>query len=846
MMKLIKYFSDLVILSGLFMFVFSASCLESQKNYPYQNPQLAIEERVDDLLGRLTMEEKLDLLGGTGFATKPIKRLSIPELRMADGPLGVRWGPSTAFPAGIAMASSWNPEVAEKVGQAIAQEVKGKGRHVILAPCVNIARIPQGGRNFESFGEDPYLCSRMTVGYIQGVQAEKVVATVKHYAANNQEYQRDFVDVMVSERALNEIYLPAFKAAVTEAGVLAVMSAYNKVNGPYCSENPYLLNEKLKDEWGFQGLVMSDWGAVHSTIPTAQNGLDLEMPFGKYLNPSALQEPLKDGTVTAVQIDDKIRRILRVMFTIGLFDGYPVMNSTVINSAEHRQVALEAARAEVVLLKNEEQILPFDLKKITSIAVIGPNAAIARSGGGGSSQVTPIDPVSPLQGLKNRLGDRIQILYAPGIRLDGDENAIEASYFYTDASLQQSGLQAEYYANKNLQGEPKIKKIDPQIDFRWHGDAPSPEMPRDTFSVRWNGFIKAPESGKYVFSSSSDDGTRLYLDDQLLIDDWNDHAVEAHTASITLEKGKIYSLKFEYYENGGDAIVLLGWQLPGVDLETQAVELARKADQVIFFAGTSANFETEGRDRQDLILPNGQDALIQKIVKVNPRLVVVLISGSPLLVEGWIEQVKGVVQCWFGGVEMGNALADVLLGYYNPSGKLPITFPRRWEDCSAYPFYMKESGITRYEDDIFVGYRHFEQAGISPRFAFGYGLSYSKFKVDPLKVSPSQLSGKQTITVSTTIKNISKVDGAEVVQLYIRDVVSSLRRPDKELKGFKKVFLKADESQVVRFSLQQNDLTFYDPGQKKWISEPGEFEILVGSSSREIDLQKVSVQLIGD
>ncbi|OGB66461.1 MAG: hypothetical protein A2Y94_14295, partial [Caldithrix sp. RBG_13_44_9] len=598
------------------MFFFSASVVLPQTTYPYQNSQNSVEVRVQDLLGRLTLEEKLDLLGGTGFATKPVKRLGIPELKMTDGPLGVRWGPSTALPAGIALASSWDPKIVEKVGQAIAQEVKGKGRHVILAPCVNIARIPQGGRNFESFGEDPYLCSRMTVSYIQGVQQEKVVATVKHYAANNQEYQRDFVDVLVSERALNEIYFPAFKAAVTEAGVLAVMSAYNKVNGPYCSENPYLLDEKLKSEWDFQGLVMSDWGAVHSTIPTVQNRLDLEMPSGQYLNPSTLREALVNGTVQESHIDEKIKRILRVMFTIGFFDGYFPADSTVINSAAHRQVALEAARAGIVLLKNEGNILPIDQKKIKTIAVIGPNAAIARTGGGGSSQVTPIDPVSPLQGLKNRLGDQVQILYAPGIRLDGDESAIEPAYFYTDANMKQPGLQAEYYDNKDLQGEPKIKKIDPQIDFRWHGDAPEPGMPVDNFSVRWNGVIKAPQSGKYIFTSASDDGTRLYLNDQLLIDDWNDHAVEARTAAITLEKGTIYSLKFEYYEHGGDAVILLGWQLPGEDLEKQAVEIARKAERVIFFAGTSANYETEGRDRDDLILPNGQEVLIQKLSRV--------------------------------------------------------------------------------------------------------------------------------------------------------------------------------------------------------------------------------------
>ena len=843
-MKLLRSYQYLIITTGFLLFFYASPVVLSQKTYPYQDPQNSVEVRVQDLLGRLTLEEKLELLGGTGFATKPIKRLGIPELKMADGPLGVRWKPSTAFPAGIALTSSWDPQMVELVGKAIAQEVKGKGRHVILAPCVNIARIPQGGRNFESFGEDPYLCSRMAVSYIQGVQQERVVATVKHYAANNQEYQRDSVDVVVSERALNEIYLPAFKAAVTEAKVLAVMSAYNKVNGPYCSENPYLLNEKLKGEWGFRGLVMSDWGAVHSTIPTAQNGLDLEMPEDKYLTLSALKEALADGRVLESQIDEKIRRILRVMFTIGLFDEYFPVDSTVVNSAAHRQIALEAARAGIVLLKNESNILPLDQKKIKTIAVIGPNAAIARTGGGGSSRVTPIDPVSPLQGLQNRLGEQVKILYAPGILLDGDESAIEPAYFYTSTSLRQSGLQAEYFDNKDLQGEPKITRIDPQIDFRWHGDAPHSELPADKFSVRWSGVIQAPQSGKYIFASASDDGTRLYLDGQLVIDDWNDHAVEARTAAITLEKEKIYSLKFEYYENGGDAVVLLGWQLPGIDLEGQAIEIARKAERVIFFAGTSANYETEGRDREDLVLPNGQEALIQKLSRVNPELIVVLITGSPVLMENWIDQTKGLVQGWFGGVEMGNALADILLGNYNPSGKLPISFPRRWEDCSAYPTYKKESGTTRYDDDIYVGYRHFEHAGITPRFAFGYGLSYTRFEYGPLSVSGKELLPGQSVIVSTTIRNSSSIAGSEVIQLYIRDVVASLERPFKELKDFRKITLQAAESQVVSFSIDSNDLAFYHPDQKRWISEPGEFEIMLGSSSRSEDLQKISIQLV--
>lgn len=843
MKNLKRFFSPILLIGFLFSWI-SYGISQPAEKYPYQNPTVLIEDRVQDLLNRLTLEEKLELLGGTGFATKPIDRLGIPELRMADGPLGVRWGPSTAFPSGIAIASSWDTAVAKKVGQCIARELKGKDRHVILGPCVNIARIPQGGRNFESFGEDPYLCSRMAVNYIQGVQQQKVVATIKHYAANNQEYERDFVDVQVSERALNEIYFPSFKAAVMEANVLAVMAAYNKVNGAYCSENQYLLDHMLKTEWGFSGLVMSDWGAVHSVIPTAVSGLDLEMPSGKYLKLSNLLEARKDGRVREEQINEKIRRILRVMFTIGLFDNYPAGDTRVINSAEHRQVAREAAKAGIVLLENQDRILPFDLKEIKSIAVIGPNAAIARSGGGGSSKVTPIDPVSPLEGIKNKVGKQIQIFYAPGIRLDGDEKAIESHFLFTDKSMKQNGLQAEYYDNKKLEGEPTFKRIDSNIDFQWHDEAPFDDFPSDDFSVRWSGVIKPPKSGKYVFTSASDDGTRLYINNRLLIDDWNDHAVEARSATITLEKGKIYPLTFEYYEHGGDAIVLLGWQLPGENIEQEAIHIAHKADRVLFFAGTSANYETEGRDRENLLLPNGQDQLIKKLAAINPNLVVVLITGSPVLVEEWIDEVKGVLQGWFGGVEMGNALADVIFGDYNPSGKLPITFPRRWEDCSAYATYKKESGVTRYDDDILVGYRHFDHYKISPRFAFGYGLSYTEFSYGDVEISSPQFSPGQKIKIKVPLKNTGSYAGSEVVQLYVSEVNASVLRPPKELKKFQKIFLNPGESRIVEFQLDMNDLAYYDPNQKNWNVNPGEFEILIGSSSQESDGQKVKVNFV--
>ncbi|MCL4551285.1 MAG: glycoside hydrolase family 3 C-terminal domain-containing protein [Bacteroidetes bacterium] len=811
-----------------------ASCLIAQENLPYKNSKLSVDERVADLLKRMTLEEKIDLLGGTGFATKPNERLGIPELRMSDGPVGVRWSESTAFPVSIAMSATWDPAQVEKVGSAIGREVKGHGRDIILGPCVNIARIPQGGRNFESFGEDPFLTSRMAVDYIRGVQKEDVAATVKHYAANNQEYERDFVNTIVSERALNEIYFPHFKAAVEKAGVLCVMSAYNKVNGAYCSENDYLLVDKLKKDWGFKGLVMSDWGAVHSTLPTANSGLDLEMPVGKYLNQKTLLDEVKKGTVPESKIDNKVSRILGVIFKLGLFDHERKENSSLINSAENRKVAYETSRESIVLLKNDQNVLPMQTEKIKSIAVIGPDAEIARTGGGGSAMVTPIDPISALQGLKNKLGDKIKINFAAGVRLEGDERPIDAKYLFTDETLKEQGLTGNYFNNKELSGSPTITRVDKQINFWWGGGSPAKEIGEDNFSVRWTGVIKAPATGKFVLSTSSDDGIRLYVDDKLVINDWTDHALTATSAEVEMTEGKTYKIRLEYYEFGGDAIIVLGWKLPGEDLMTEAVNAAKSSDVALVFAGTSQNYESEGRDRDNLSLPNNQDELIQKIAKANPNTVVILQNGSPVLMNEWIDKVKGIVEAWFPGVEGGNAIADVLLGNYNPSGKLPVTFPKRWEDCSAYKTYKQKDSVTVYDDGIFVGYRHFDKNKIEPLFPFGYGLSYTTFEFDKLKV---EKRSNDNFEITFAVTNTGKVKGAEVAQVYVSQVDPKIEKAVKELKNFIRIDLKPGQSSMVKLNLKRDDFAYYDEQIHGWEVDPGKYKIMIGGSSNDLKLQ---------
>jgi len=814
----------------------AASAILAQTKFPYQDINLPIERRVEDLLSRMTLDEKIELLGGTGFATKPIPRLGIPELRMTDGPVGVRWNPSTAFPASIAMAATWEPNLINGIGSAIAREVKGKGRHVILGPCVNIVRLPTWGRNFETFGEDPFLASRMAVDYIKGVQKEGIAATIKHFAANNQEHERMFVDVMVSERALNEIYFPAFKSAVTEADVLCVMCAYNKVNQYFASENDYLLIEKLKKEWGFKGLLMSDWGAVHSSIPAAKGGLDLEMPFGTFLNKNNLLPAIENGELTIEKIDDKVRRILTVIFKLGLFDTPEWKeNPSLINSPENRKIAYETSLASIVLLKNEKNILPLNKDKLKSIAVIGPAAKIARTGGGGSAYVTPINPVSPFDALKNKLPKNIKINYELGVLLEGDTQGIPSEFLFIDESQKTNGLNAEYFDNVNLSGEPKVKRIDKNISFNWADGKPANELDVNNFSVRWTGYLKAPHSGEFIINTATDDGVRLWIDDNLIINDWTDHGVMTISRKINLEEGRLYKIKMEYYEKSGEAVAILGWQTPDNNLLNKAIELAKQSDVALLFVGTSNRIESEGMDRADLILPSEQDDLIQKIAEVNKNTVVVLNTGAPVLMDKWIDKVNAVLEMWFGGSEGGNAIADVLLGNYNPSGKLPVTFPKRWEDCSAFETYRKYPARTYYADDIYVGYRHFDKYNIEPLFPFGFGLSYTTFEYSNVNV----IDKGNEYEVSIDLKNTGNMKGAEVVQLYVSQKNPKVDRPIKELKAFRKVYLNPNETQKVILQFDKNSLSYYDEASRSWKLDKGDYEILIGSSSRDIKLRSI-------
>jgi beta-glucosidase len=792
----------------------------------YKNPKAGIEDRINDLLPRLTLEEKVDMLSGTGFATKPLERLGIPALLMADGPVGVRWDSSVALPASIMLAATFDTALAYRYGRALARETKAKGRNTILGPCVNINRVPHGGRNFESYGEDPFLASRIAVSYIHGVQNEGVVATTKHFAVNNQETDRMTVNAKVDKRTLYEIYFPAFKAAVQEAKTDAIMCAYNKLNGPYCSENEMLLNDVLKKEWGFDGLVMSDWGAVHSAEGVAQYGLDLEMPGGDFLTKEKLLPLIEEGKVSVSVIDDKIKRLLRVMFRKGYFDTS--LDIPRANAPERRAVALDVARAGIVLLKNDNATLPLDPRKTGSIAVFGPNAGVLRTGGGGSSMVTPAFYESPIDGIR-RTFPVSKVTYAVGARLMGDVPAIEPEYFYVpNDTTGRHGLLAEYFDNKELRGTPKLRRIDTNIDFHWGGDRPADGFGKDNFSVRWTSILRPELSGTYEITAASDDGIRVVIDGKTVIEHWSNHAVEARSANVKLEAGRSYAITVEFYEDGGDAAAMLGWIKPGANELTAAAEIARQSDVAIIFAGNSHYQESEGFDRPSIDLPENQIELINEVSKVNSKTIVILNAGAQVNVLPWLHTIRSLVWAFFPGQEGTQALMDVLTGDVNPSGKLPFTIAKRWEDYPAYGHFPGANGEVEYTEGIFVGYRYFDTKKVQPMFPFGFGLSYTQFSFSDLKIK-QPIKDNYEVTVKVT--NNGTRAGSEAVQLYVHDKKPSVSRPEKELKAFAKVFLNAGEKKSVTLRFDRSALQYYDDTRNQWKKSQGGYTVMVGNAS---------------
>lgn len=812
----------------------------------YKQVSSPLEKRVEDLFARLTADEKLSLLGGTGFTTQPIPRLGVPAMAMADAGQGVRGGaqstlgPATAFPSGVLMASTWDTNLLARIGRAIGEEAcnKGSGVQILLGPAVNIQRSPLGGRNAEYFTEDPYLDAQLAVAYIRGMQSTGVSACVKHFVCNNQETDRMEVNALVSERALQEIYFPAFKAAVQQGNVWSVMSSYNLVNGFHSSANHYLLADILKKEWGFDGLVMSDWGGVHET-EVVQAGNDLEMPTGENMSVLKLKVALANGSITQAAVDDSVRRILRTIIRVGLLNGPQELDSTRVNSSAHRQLALRTAEQGIVLLKNEGSILPLNAREIHSIAVIGQPAARLQYDALGSPKVKPLRVVQFLDGIKARARG-ITVSYVP-TQLTGE--ALPLSVVTPPHDPLTNGFLAEYFKNRSLQGEPAVTRVEPTIDLE-NPYLPAPGFPNTNFSVRWTARLTAPADGNYTFTFTGDDGYRVFLDGKRLMDHWVEGAATPISSKVELQAGKTYDLRVEYFQGGGDYVARLEWQQQQESPFSDAAAAAKGADVAIVAVSTGGE-EGEGNDRPSMDLPNQQADLIRAVAAANKHTIVVLNNGTPVTMKEWLNEVPTVIETWFPGQESGTALGEILFGDVNPSGKLPETLAANRDDYPDAGNFPGENHQVRYAEGIYVGYRHFDKAGINPLFPFGYGLSYTTFDYRHLKLSRSDLNPDGRIMADVDIANTGKRAGAEVVQLYIHDLHPKIDKPVRELKGFAKVALRPGETKAVQFKISPADLAYFDESGKQWKADAGEYEVEIGASSRDLRQQAV-FKLNGD
>jgi beta-glucosidase len=816
----------------VFLFVFALAALS-------QTPQPAadVEAKVDSLLKQLSLEEKVDLISGVDdFYIREIKHIGLPRLKMADGPWGVRnYGPATTF-GGIGLAATWDPELAGRVGTEIGRDARARGVHFLLGPGVNIYRAPMCGRNFEYFGEDPFLAARMAVGYIEGLQSQGVSATVKHFMGNNSEYDRHNSDSLIDERTMREIYLPAFEAAVKEAHVGAIMDSYNFTNGQHMTQNGYLNNDVAKKDWGFTGIMMSDWDSTYDGVAAANGGLDLEMPSGKFMNRATLLPAIKAGKVSAATIDDKVRRILRTALQFGWLSRNQTDVSIPLLNPEGDRSALEAARAGMVLLKNDGNLLPLDKSKIKTIAVIGPDAYPANPIGGGSAAVQPFFAVSYLQAIATYLGGGVHVYYHAGLPTL-EEMATHTS-FTTEANGGARGLKAEFFWNTDLSGDPSSTQTDKYVSLQPSANKDERES---RFSERWTGYFTPETPGPhlaFVEGPGENGGYRLFIDKKLVIDNWKQYYAFLSQVTVPLSAGS-HQVELDYYLDGawGERNLKFGIVRPEMLVSTEAKALAARADAVVLAVGFDIHSEGESSDRL-FGLPPGQDELINQMVEANKKTVVVVTSGGGVDMNAWIDHVPALLQSWFSGQEGGASLAQLLFGEYSPSGKLPVTFERRWEDNPVHGSYYPNSGDkkVRYQEGVFVGYRGYDKSGTKPLFPFGFGLSYTTFAYKNLSITPATFSGDQPVTVSFDVTNTGSRAGAEVAEVYVGEQHASLPRPAKELKGFAKPYLNPGETRQVTLTLDRRAFSYYDVKNHGWTADPGEFDVYVGHSAAQIDL----------
>ncbi|ADV81178.1 glycoside hydrolase family 3 domain protein [Terriglobus saanensis SP1PR4] len=818
-------------------------------------PDTSANSRIDSLIQQMTLEEKVDMLSGeTLFSSHGVPRLHIPSFWMSDGPVGAHIPPpSTAYAAGIGLAATWDPDLAQEVGVQLGRDARSRGAHFLLGPGVNIYRAPMNGRNFEYFGEDPYLGGKIAVGYIRGVQSQDVVATIKHFMGNNSEYARFTTNSIIDERTMREIYLPIFETAVKEGHVGSVMDSYNLTNGTYMTANRYLNIDVLKQQWGFDGVLMSDWTAAHDGIADANAGLDLEMPFGTYMNRATLLPAIKAGTISQATIDDKIRRMLRLATRFHWLEREQRDATIPRYNQQGREAALKGAQEGMVLLKNEGALLPLDKTKVQKIAVFGTNAFPGSPTAGGSGEVPTFKTTSILTGISDNNLQK-QVTYARGIPTLHQVST--RTHFFQDAAEKKPGLLVESFASDDCTGPSTGSHVESAAEIG-HPGFGTPEdiedmglMTQADFIVklgststkkeshRWTGYYKPKSAGEYLLFVEATGKFRLSVDGKVEID------------SMVLPKAVMNQIRIHLTGDAHKVVIDQGegeaFQEPFLRVaiakekelvDPMALELAKNADVAVVAVGFDADTETEGADR-GFALPPGQEELIRQIAAANPKTVVVLSAGGSVATAGWLEKVPAVFQVWYSGQEGGTAFNQALFGEINPSGRLPFSWERRIQDNpSVESYYPAPKTLdVHYTDGIFVGYRGYEHKHTKPLFPFGYGLSYTSFRYEHLKIEPATEAGT-LYQVSFDVTNIGSRSGADVAQLYVGEKSAPVPRPVKELKGFKRVLLNAGETQHIVLPLNARALTYYDVAAKAWKANAGSYTVEVGRSSEELELK---------
>ena len=815
-----------------------------------------VEQDVEALLEKMTLPEKVSLAHASGkFHINAIERVGIPEMWLSDGPHGVRhqierhtWASagwtddhSTYLPHLTSVAASWDPEIARLHGHVLGAEARDRKKDFILGPGVNLARLPLYGRNFEYMGEDPILAAKLVVPQIKAIQANDVAATVKHYALNTQELNRTGVNAKPDERTLREVYLPAFEAAVKEGGVLGMMGSYNEYYGTNANQSKHLVMDILKGEWGYQGVLLTDWHVDINTYDAAVNGLDLEMgtdvaDYQDYFLAKPFLDMIQAGKIPESVADEKARRILRVQHTIGMYDENRLSGAR--NTKAHQAAARKIATEGVVLLKNDiigtKTVLPLDSKQLKNVLVLGPNADKKHGTGGGSSEVKSLYEVTPLQGLRAKFGEKVNIT---AMRARSSELAAIASDYVE--SRHWTGTPAWNIAYFTEKSRINLTEQSWIVDSKFKAIAPAnAEGSVNNQHITMAAKIKPLMTGLHQLNVEILGDFQLKINDDIVIahqvsvDTTNELSVLAY--DIELIAGESYRFEIQY---DGSEHFTLGWNAPGelFSSEAEYIAAAKQADAVIYFGGLSHGDDRESIDRPDMKLPNSQDEIISKLIAANEKTVVFLVAGSAVEMP-WAEQANAIVWGWYGGMEAGHAFADILTGDANPSGKMPITLPAHLEDTAPIALNDYNAKESLYTEGVFIGYRWFEQQNITPTFVFGHGLSYTNFALTDIALSASNITGGGNITVTVWVENTGKVAGAEVVQLYLHDIESSVDRPIKELKGFAKVYLAPGESKKISITLTKRDLSFWDVNTNDWLAESGEFQIMLGAAVDDIRL----------